>query len=85
MPVYGEKVSKHFWRIAIVAGVLLSRDSEIRGAIVKSTNTNTILKRPINKLFTIENTCHDTDQTDKAREQKLRRESVVLRKLKYEC
>ena len=85
MSFYGENVSKHFWRIAIVAGVLSSRDSEIRGAIVKSTNTDTILKRPINKLLTIENTCHDTDQTDKAREQKLRRERVVLRELKYEC
>ena len=26
---------------------------------------NTILKRPVNKLFAIENTCHDTKQTDK--------------------
>ena len=28
--------------------------------------TNTILKRPINKLFPVENTYHDTDETDKA-------------------
>ena len=70
MLVYGEKVPKHFWRIAIVAGVLPSRDSEIRGAIVKIAKTNAIFKRPINKLFTIENT-YDANQTDKAREQKL--------------
>ena len=31
--VYDEIVSRHFWRIAIVTGVLSSRDSEIRGAI----------------------------------------------------
>ena len=31
--VYDEIVSRHFWRIAIVTGVLSSRDPEIRGAI----------------------------------------------------
>ena len=57
-----EKVTKHFWRIAIVTRVLRSRDSEIRGII----RTNTILKRPVNKLFAVENTYHDTYQTDTA-------------------
>ena len=60
---------KHFSRIAIVAGVLPSRDTEIKGAIVKIAKTNTILKRPINKFLRIENTCHDTNQTDKGRKQ----------------
>ena len=60
-----EKVPRHFWRIAIVTRVLPSRDSEIRGAIVRIAKTNTILKRPINKLFAVENTYHDTKQTDK--------------------
>ena len=54
MLVYGENVPKHFWRITIVAGGLLSGDSEIRVAIVKIAKTNTILKRPTNKLFIIE-------------------------------
>ena len=31
--VYDEIVSRHFWRIDIVTGVLSSRDPEIRGAI----------------------------------------------------
>ena len=53
--VYDEMVSRHFWRIAVVRGVLPSRDSEIRGAIVRMTKTNTILKRLVNKLFTIKN------------------------------
>ena len=52
-----------------LTGVLPSRDSEIRGAIVRIAKTNTILKRPVNKLFAVENTYHDTNQTDKAREQ----------------
>ena len=66
MLVFYEKVPRHFWRIAIVTQALLIRDSEIRGAIVRIGKTNTILKRLINKLFAIENTYHDTNQTDKA-------------------
>ena len=57
---------KHFWRIAIVTRVLPSRDSEIRGAIVRIAKINTILKCPVNKLFAVENTYHDIIQTDKA-------------------
>ena len=70
--VYVENVPKHFWRIAIVKGVLPSRDSKIKGAIVRIKQNNKILKRPANKLFPTEYTYHDTNQTDKAREQKLR-------------
>ena len=64
--VFYEKVPRHFWRIVIVTRVLPSRDSEIRGAIVRIAKTNTILKRPVNKLFAVENTYYDTNQTDKA-------------------
>ena len=39
----------------LLTGVLHSRDSEIRGAIVWIAKTNVILKRPVNKLFPIEN------------------------------
>ena len=68
MLVYDEIVPIHFWRIAIVTGVLPSRDSEIRGAIVRMAKTNTVLKYLVNKLFTVKNT-YDTNQADKAREQ----------------
>ena len=40
--VFYEKMLGHFWRIAIVTRVLPSRDSEIRGAIVRIAKTNTI-------------------------------------------
>ena len=43
-----------------------------KGAIVRIKKDNAILKRLINKLFRIEHTYHDTNQTDKAGEQKLR-------------
>ena len=72
---------RYFWRIAIVTGVLPSRDSEIRGAIVRITKTNTILKRSVNKLFPIENSYQDNNQTDKARKQ-LRQEAAVIGELK---
>ena len=48
------------------------RDSEITEAIVSIAKTNIILKRPVNKLFAVENTLYDTNQTDKARGQKFR-------------
>ena len=44
--------------------------------------TIAIFKRPVNKLFPIEYTYHDTNQTDKAREQKLRWEAAVIGELK---
>ena len=65
--VYDEKVPRHFWRIVIVTDVLPSGDSEIRGAIVRIEKTHTLLKRPVNKLFTVQNAYHDTNQTHKAR------------------
>ena len=48
--VYAEKVPRNFWRITIVTGVLSSRDSEIKGAIVRIKMTNAILKRHVNTL-----------------------------------
>ena len=67
MEVFNEKVPRHLWRIAMVTQVLPSTDSEIRGTI-----KTVILKRPVNKLLVVENTYYDTNQTDKAREQKVR-------------
>ena len=48
---------------------------------------NSILKGPVNKLFPAEYTYHDTNQTDKAREQMLRREAAIIDELKrkYHC
>ena len=63
--VFCEKVPRHFWSIVIVTRVLPSRDSDIRREIVRIAKTSIILKRPVNKLFAVENTYHDTKQTDK--------------------
>ena len=82
MLVYDEKVPRHFWRIAIVKGYYLVEILKQKGAIVRTKKANAILKRPVNKLFPIEYTYHDTNQTDKAREQKLRWEATVIDELK---
>ena len=72
---YDEKIPRHFWRIAI-------KILKQKGAIVRIKEANAILKCPVNKLFLVEYTYHDTDQTDKVREQKLRWEEVVIGELK---
>ena len=46
MLVYNKKVPRHFYRISIVTRVLPSGDSEIRGPIVRTAKTNTILNGP---------------------------------------
>ena len=69
---FGHPYRSNGTKIHLDAALLASRNSEIKGAIVKIKKTNAILKRPVNKLFPIEYTYHDTNQTDKAREQKLR-------------
>ena len=53
--VFYVKVHKHFWRTVIVTQVLPTRDSDIKGTIVRITKTNAIPKRPVNKLFAVEN------------------------------
>ena len=76
--VFYEKVPRHFWRIAIVTRVLPSRDSEIKGAIVRIAKTNTIFKCPLNKLFAVENTYHDSNQTDKASHKEIASRSLAI-------
>ena len=49
----------------------------MRVAVVRTARTNKILKHLINKIFPIENTYEDTNQTYKTRVQKLRQEAVV--------
>ena len=61
--VFYEKVPRHFWRIATITRVLPSRDSEIRGATMRIAKTNTVLKRPVNNLFAVENISHDSNKT----------------------
>ena len=85
--VFDEMVPRYFRRVFMVIGVLPSRNSEIKGAIVTMAKTYTMIKRPVNKVFTVKNTYHDTNQADKAREQKIRQEAAVIAELnmKYEC
>ena len=54
---------------------------------MRIAKSNTFLKHSVNKLFTVETTYHDTDETNKTKEQKLRRQAAVIGDLKrkYEC
>ena len=45
--------------------VLRSRNSKIRGPIVRISKTNIILERPVSKLFAVESKDYDTNQIDK--------------------
>ena len=59
---YDGKVSRHFWTIVIVTGVLPSRDFEIKEEIVRIVKTNAILNVSlILKMY--ENTYNDTNKT----------------------
>ena len=51
---------------------------------MRNKKANTIHKRPVNKLFRIEHKYHHTNQTVKAREQKLRWEAAVIGEKKRE-
>ena len=64
MLLYDEKVPRHVWGIVIVTAYYLVEILKQKGAIVTIKKANTILKRPINKLFPTEHTYHDTNQTD---------------------
>ena len=62
-----------------LTGVLPSRDSKIKGAIVILAKTNAItLKRPVNKLFPIENTYQKITK-------RLWQAVIGKLKRKYEC
>ena len=54
-----------FGRSAMVTYVSHSKDSEIKEAIKRIAKTNTILKCPVNNLFTVENK-YNTNEIDKA-------------------
>ena len=70
--VYDKKVPIHFWRIAVVTGILPSRDFEIRWAVVRIAKTNTTIKRLVNKLFIVGNIYRDSDKTEKGTKVKKR-------------
>ena len=49
--VYDEKEPRHLWRIGKIVLLITSEDGKIRGAEVKIGKTNSIIRRPVNKLY----------------------------------
>ena len=80
--VYDKKVPRHVQRIAIVTDSNLVKIVKQKEAIVRIKKANAIFKRPVNKLYPTEYIYHDTNQTDKEREQKLGQESAIIDELK---
>ena len=72
------KGAQTFWRIVIVMQVLRSRNSKIRGPIVRISMTNTILERPVSKLFAVESKDYDTNQIDKPSHKEIASPSPVV-------
>ena len=52
-PAQADNICRNSFRELPLTGVLPSRDSKIRGAIVRMAKTNAILKRPLNKPFSL--------------------------------
>ena len=86
MLVYDQKVPRNFWRIAIETGVLTSTDSKIKEQEWKTQKPIQSSNVPSIDSSQLKNE-YDTNQTDKGKEQNLRREAVLIGKLtrKYEC
>ena len=49
-----DRQSRPVWRVGIVEELLQEKEGQIRGAKVRVPKTNSILKRPVNKLYLVE-------------------------------
>ena len=87
-----EKLPRLAWRIGIIQELVIGKDNCIRGATVRVPRTNSVISRPVNKLFPIE-TIHDCvdvnnvnnkdnerDEVDKEKNEGEQKEQRVRRK-----
>ena len=51
--VKDRKISRPYWRLAVVESIIVSKDNKVRGAKVRLPNSS-VLERPINMLHPIE-------------------------------
>ena len=61
--VYDEKMPRQSWRLGKIMAVITSNDGKIRGAEVKMGKTNTLIRRPVNKLYPLITSNDDTINT----------------------
>ena len=71
------------WRLGIVTELETGRDNHIRGALVRIPKTNSVLKRPVSKLYPIE-CCSQKDENNREEIERTRprREAAVFGELK---
>lgn len=48
-----DKMPRQFWRLGRVLNVIRSRDNKVRAAEVKVGKTEHVIKRPVNKLYSL--------------------------------
>ena len=81
-----ERQSRSMWRVGLVEELLQGKDGQIRGAKVRVPKTNSILKRPVNKLYLVER-MKDTDtevdnEMINITDDRSRREAAILGEIK---
>ena len=54
-----DKMPRQFWRLGRVMKVFTSRDNKVRAAEVKSGKTEHIIRRPVNKLYSLNLNSHE--------------------------
>ena len=52
--VHVDKLPKSQWKLGLVTELIPGRDTKVRGAKVSLSKTNTIITRPVNKLYLLE-------------------------------
>ena len=52
--IHVDKLPKSQWKLGLVSELIPGRDTKVRGAKVSLSKTNTIITRPVNKLYLLE-------------------------------
>ena len=81
-----ERQCRLIWRVGIVEELLQGKDGQIRGDKVRNYKTNSILERPVNKLYLIERTKETINKVDNEEinitDERSMREAEVLEEIK---
>ena len=64
MIVEANKLPRSLWKVGIVEELFQGKDEKIRGAAVGIPKTNSVIKRPINKLYLVERMGDNTETHD---------------------
>ena len=84
--VHEKSQPRAIWRMGKIEEVIKGIDGHIRGAVVRISKTNSLIKRPINLLYPIEykdSSSYDQDiPVKEVQHQRPRREAAIIGELK---